>query len=139
TARTVKMEKKGPGKLEVKGADLQGHQITRADTGEKVGALGHTQSVMELPAGIYNVTVGKAVWKSVEVKAGEKTTLRPGRVQVVKADYRGHKIRNKKGEELGSVSNTQDWMPLPPGEYTIEVKGKVVPFTLKEGEELKFQ
>jgi hypothetical protein len=30
-------------------------------------------------------------------------------------------------------------MPLPPGEYTIEVKGKVVPFALKEGETLQFQ
>lgn len=203
TSRTVKVEKTGPGRLEVKGADLAGHQITRADTGEKVGTLGHTQSSMELPAGIYNVTIGKAVWKSVEVKAGgkttltpgflavehawirghevvdpetgavqgqvsatqnnmavmpgdyevrfgqavwpvrvkagEKTTLRPGRIQVVGADYRGHKIRNKKGEELGSVSNTQNWMPLPPGEYTIELKGKAAPFTLKEGEELKFQ
>jgi hypothetical protein len=203
TSRTVKVEKTGPGRLEVKGADLAGHQITRADTGEKVGTLGHTQASMELPAGIYNVTVGKAVWKSVEVKAGEKTTLtpgflavehawirghevvdaetgavqgqvstthnrlavmpgdyeirfgkavwpvrikagekttlRPGRIQVVGADYRGHKIRNQKGEELGSVSNTQNWMPLPPGEYIIELKGKAVPFTLKEGEELKFQ
>ncbi|MBI5585896.1 MAG: VWA domain-containing protein [Deltaproteobacteria bacterium] len=203
TSRTAKVEKKGPGRLEIKGADLAGHQITRADTGEKVGSLGHTQSSLELPAGIYNVTIGKAVWKSVEVRAGEKTTLtpgfltvehawisghnvteaetgavhgqvsslqnnlalmpgdyevsfgkavwpvrikagekktlHPGTVQVVKADYRGHKIRNKKGEELGSVSNTQDWMPLPPGEYTIELKGKAVPFTLQEGEEKKFQ
>jgi hypothetical protein len=203
TSRTVKVEKTGPGWLEVKGADLSGHQITRADTGEKVGSLGHTKSSMELPAGIYNVTVGQAVWKSVEVKAGgkttlspgfiavehawirghqvaeaetgvvhgevsniqnnralmpgdyevsfgkavwpvrikagEKTTLRPGTVQVVGASYKGHAIRNKKGEELGSVSNTQSWMPLPPGEYTVDLKGKAVPFNLKEGEELKLQ
>ena len=72
TSRTIKVEKTGPGWLEVKGADLSGHQIAKADTGEKVGSLGHTKSSMDLPAGIYNVTVGQAVWKSVEVKAGEK-------------------------------------------------------------------
>ena len=45
----VKVEKTGPGWLEVRGADLSGHQITKADTGEKVGSLGHTRSSMELP------------------------------------------------------------------------------------------
>jgi hypothetical protein len=203
TARTIKVEKTGPGWLEVKGADLSGHQITKADTGEKVGSLGHTQSSMKLPAGIYNVTVGQAVWKSVEVKAGEKTVLapgflkvvhptiqgqkvvdpetgavhgtvgtvkdqmalmpgdyevyfgqlvwpvrikagetlvlKPGTVQVKGAGIQGHTIRDKKGTVVGSVSSIQDWIPLPPGDYSIDLKGKTVPFSLKEGEELKFQ
>jgi hypothetical protein len=202
-ARTVKVEKTGPGWLEVKGADLSGHQITKADTGEKVGSLGHTQSSMKLPAGIYNVTVGQAVWKSVEVKAGEKTVLapgflkvvhptiqghkvvepetgavhgsvsntknqmalmpgeyevyfgklvwpvkikagetlvlKPGTVQVKGAVIRGHSIRDIKGTVVGSVSSIQDWIPLPPGDYTVEIQGKRVAFTLKEGEQLKFQ
>ncbi len=203
TSRTVKVEKTGPGWLEVKGADLSGHQITKASNGEKVGSLGHTRSSMELPAGIYNVTIGRAVWKSVEVKSGEKTVLapgflkvehatvqghkivdpetgaingevgntknntalmpgeyevyfgklgwpvkikagetlvlKPGTVQVVKATVQGNKIRNKKGEVIGEVSNTMNWIPLPPGEYTVDLGGKAVPFKLKEGEELKFQ
>ena len=189
TSRTVKVEKTGPGRLEVKGADLSGHQITKADTGEKMGSLGHTRSSMELPAGIYNVTVGQAVWKSVEVKAGEKTVLapgfikvehatvqghpvvdpetgavqgevsntknnmalmpgeyevyfgklgwpvkikagetlvlKPGTVQVVKASVQGNKIRNKKGEVVGGVSNTMNWIPLPPGDYTVEAAGEI--------------
>ena len=203
TSRTVKVEKKGPGWLEVKGADLSGHQIIKADTGEMVGSLGHTQSSMKLPSGIYNVTVGQAVWKSVEVKAGEKTVLapgflkvvhpttqgnqvvdpetgavhgtvgtikdqtalmpgdyevyfgklvwpikikagetlvlKPGTVQVKGASIQGHTIRDKKGTVVGSVSSIQDWIPLPPGDYSVDWKGKAVPFSLKEGEELKFQ
>ena len=203
TSRSVKVEKTGPGWLEVKGADLSGHQITKADTGEKVGSLGHTQSSMKLPAGIYNVTIGQAVWKSVEVKAGEKTVLapgflkvehatvqghkivdsetgaihgevgntknntalmpgdyevffgklvwpvkikagetlvlKPGTVQVKGAVIQGHTIRDKKGTVVGSVSSIQDWIPLPPGEYTVEIQGKREAFTLKEGEKLKFQ
>ena len=203
TSRTVKVEKTGPGWLEVKGADLSGHQIIKADTGEMVGSLGHTQSSMKLPSGIYNVTVGQAVWKSVEVKAGEKTVLapgflkvvhpttqgnqvvdpetgavhgtvgtikdqtalmpgdyevyfgklvwpikikagetlvlKPGTVQVKGASIQGHTIRDKKGAVVGSVSSIQDWIPLPPGDYSVDWKGKAVPFSLKEGEELKFQ
>jgi hypothetical protein len=203
TSRTVKVEKTGPGWLEVKGADLSGHQVTKADSGEKVGSLGHTQSSMKLPAGIYNVTVGQAVWKSVEVKAGEKTVLAPGFLKVEHATVQGHKIvdpetgaihgevgntknntalmpgeyevyfgklgwpvkikagetvvlkpgtvqvkgagvqgqtiRDKKGAVVGTVSNTMNWIPLPPGEYTVDLGGKAVPFKLKEGEELKFQ
>ncbi len=203
TSKTIVTEKKGPGWLEVKGADLHGHTVTRADTGEKVGGLGHTQSTIKLPAGIYNVTFGKAVWKSVEVKEGEttvltpgilevehamlsghkildretgiehgsvsslnnsmalmpgeydvmfgnipwlvtiksgvSTTLRPGTVTVEHAHYMGHKIQNKKGEVVGDVSNIRDTISLPPGEYTIEIGGKKISFSLKEGEQLTFQ
>ena len=203
TAKTVVTEKKGDGWLEVKGADLSGHRVTRADTGEEVGKLGHTQSTIKLQAGIYNVTVGKAVWKSVEVKAGETTVLipgylkvehssfkghkiidretgqengsvsslkgnaalmpgeydvmfgklawpvtikagettllRPGTVEVEHAHYRGHAIRTPGGEIVASVSNTMNWAPLPPGSYTIEIDGKKLSFTLKEGEDKKFQ
>lgn len=203
TAKTAVSEKKGDGWLEVKGADLSGHTVTKADTGEEVGKLGHTKSTIKLQAGIYNVTVGKAVWKSVEVKAGETTVLipgylkvehasikghkitdretgqehgsvsslqgyaalmpgeydvmfgkvawpvaikagetvllRPGTVEVTYAHYRGHTIRTAGGEVVGSVSNTLNWAPLPPGSYTIEIDGKKHSFTLKEGEEKIFQ
>ena len=94
---------------------------------------------MKLPAGIYNVTVGQAVWKSVEVKAGETLVLKPGTVQVKGAVIQGHTIRDQKGTAVGSVNSIQDWIPLPPGDYSIDLKGKTVPFSLKEGEELKFQ
>ena len=40
TARTIKVEQTGPGWLEVKGADLSGHQITKADTGGEGGVSG---------------------------------------------------------------------------------------------------
>lgn len=203
TAKTVVSEKKGDGWLEIKGADLSGHTVTRADTGEEVGKLGHTKSTIKLQAGLYHVTVGKAVWKSVEVKAGETTVLipgylkmdhasirghaivdretgqehgsvsslqgyaalmpgeydvmfgklawpvaikagetmhlRPGTVEVSHAHYRGHKISTAGGDIVGSVSNTLNWMPLPPGSYTIEIDGKKHSFTLKEGEERVFQ
>ncbi len=203
TSKTITIEKKGPGWLKIEGADLMGHTVTSADTGEKVATLGHTQSTVKLPAGIYNVTIGKAVWKSVEVKAGETTVLQPGFLKVENAmlqghniidietgiehgsvstlassmalmpgeydvmfgkiawpititagkttilhpgvvtvkhaHYMGHKIYNKKGEVIGDVSKIRDTISLPPGDYTIEIGKKKIPFSLKEGEHLKFQ
>lgn len=203
TAKKEVIEKKGDGWLEVKGADLTGHTITNAKTGDQVGILNHTKATMKLPAGLYNVTVGKAVWKSIEVKAGETTVLnpgilkvenaslrghtvleretgiehgsvsslkgyavlmpgeydimfgklswpvtinpgettvlKPGTVKVEWAHYMGHKIRNSKGEVIAQVSNTMNWIPLPPGNYTIEIGKKRIPFSLKEDEHLTFQ
>lgn len=197
-------QKQGQGWLQVDGADISGHDIFDAATGEKLDqSISHVQSTVELPAGIYNVSVGKALWKSVEVKAGETTVLHPGWIAVNGAWYRGHKIMdaesgiqhasvsntkssaavmpgdyivyfgeaawpvtaiagetvalnpggvavkdayigghkifNKQGEKIGSVSATGSWMPLPPGEYTIEIDKQVHPFTVKEGETVNFE
>lgn len=134
TAKTIVIEKKGPGWLEVKGADLHGHVVTKADTGEQVATLSHTHSTVQLPAGIYNVTIGKAVWKSVEVKAGETTVLQPGFLKVGNAMLQGHKIIDiETGIEHGSVSSLVSSMALMPGEYDV-MFGKIPwPVIIKSG------
>ena len=38
-----------------------------------------------------------------------------------------------------TVSNIMDWMPLPPGEYVIEIGKQKIPFGLKEGENMTFE
>jgi len=198
----IPVESKGPGWLSVSGADQRGHVVVDAETGQEVGRLSNIKSTIELPAGIYNITVGKATWKSVEVKTGETTVLKPGWLEirhasfhghqvldaetgeehtelsnlassaalmpgsylvmfgqqswpvtieagkttllnpgvvtVNRASYLGHIIKTKDGKEVGTVSNTASSMPLPPGEYTIEIQGKVIPFSLAEGQEVTF-
>lgn len=191
------------GWLEIKNADLHGHEVRKSETGEKVEQITSLRSAVELPAGIYDLTFGKAVWKNVEVKAkettvlapgalvvnhaalgghdvvevensvvhgkvstlnnnitlipgkyavmfgklawpveiksGETTTLDPGTVEVVRAHYLGHKIYDKTGTVVGEVSNIMSSIPLPPGEYVIEIGGKKISFALKEGEDQKFE
>lgn len=195
-------KKEGFGKLEIKGADLSGHVVTNAFSGEEAGRISRVNSTINLAAGIYNVTVGKAVWKSVQVetdkttvlepgwltvnnpttsghdilenetgvkhgwisnskksialmpgqydvmfkelfwpvqiRAGVETTLDPGTVTVKHASYRGHKIRSKSGALAANISNTSSWAPLVPGEYTIEINEKTIPFVIKKGEDLEF-
>ncbi|UCF38248.1 MAG: VWA domain-containing protein [Acidobacteriota bacterium] len=203
TASVTPKEEAGMGFLEVESATIQGHQVSSAVSGEVVGNVSSVTSVIELPAGIYNVTVGSSLWKSVEVRTGEKTVLspgqltvenaslqghrvtnsetgqehgrvgaitnwtallpgeydvwfgplawrihirageelqlRPGWVQVKGADIRGHKVRTSAGQEVGAVSATTNWIPLPPGAYTIEIDGKTKSFTLTEAQEVEFR
>jgi len=72
-----------PGKLRTTASEwLKAHEILNAETGQKVGALSHTQREMALPAGIYEVRFGAASWKGIEVRDGETTTIAPGTIRV---------------------------------------------------------
>ncbi|MBA4373376.1 MAG: hypothetical protein C0402_11025 [Thermodesulfovibrio sp.] len=203
TSRGMIVRKIGDGMLSMEGADLPGHAVINAETGEKMGVLSQTQSGLKLPAGIYNVGVGKMFWKSVEVPPGARTVLKPAVVKVERASVRGHKvvdnetgeevdtisqaresvvlipgeyeiyfgnaswpvaampgakitlnpglvtvkgasaqghrIRTLRGDLIETVSHTMQTIPLPPGEYTVELEGKMKPFTVKEGDNLVFQ
>jgi len=127
-----------PGYLSVEGASFRGHKVLEAETGLKHGSVSSSHASITLMPGEYLVTFGPAVW-AARVKAGEKTVLRPGIVEVEGAHYRGHAIRTPAGVKVGSVSNTAGSIPLPPGAYTIEVEGKIIPFTLKAGERRTFK
>jgi hypothetical protein len=127
-----------PGFLKVVHPTIQGHQVLDPETGAVHGSVSNTKNQMALMPGDYEVYFGKLVWP-IKIKAGETLVLKPGTVQVKGAGVQGQAIRDKIGTVVGSVSSIQDWIPLPPGEYTVEIQGKKIAFTLKEGEELKFQ
>ena len=68
---TITIAKSKPGKLQIKNADPgRGHKVTEAETGKELPKMSSFRSIIEVPAGLYNVTFGPTVWKSVEVKAG---------------------------------------------------------------------
>jgi len=82
-------------------------------------------SVVELPAGFYNVTFGPTVWKSIEVKAGETTVLDPGVLEVRNASPAGHKVLDwETGLELGKISSFTSRMTVIPSSFTV-MFGKV--------------
>ncbi len=201
--RGMIVRKIGDGMLSIEGADLAGHVVTNAETGDRVGMISQTQSIIKLPAGIYNVGIGKMTWKSVEVTPGAVTVLKPVMLRVEHASVRGHKvieietgeefgslipakdsillmpgdyevffgnaawhvhavqgakitlnpglvtlrgasaqghhIRTMRGDLIDTVSHTTPTVALPPGEYTIDIEGKLKTFTLKEGENLILQ
>jgi hypothetical protein len=201
--KAVQSGKPGSGSLKIIGADLSGHAVTRADTGEKVGTISSAQVMIFLPTGIYNVAFGSATLKSVEVRinettllkpgilhvenasltgnkvldgesgiehgsvsslksrmtlmpgeysvlfgnatwpvtisAGKTTSLQPGTVKIDQAGQEAYTIRDAEGRVVAELNNIMDWIPLPPGEYTIKIAGREEQFLVKEGQHLRFR
>ncbi len=128
----------GPGKLQVEGADLRGHQVIDAVSGRPLDVLiSHVQETIDLPAGIYHVTVAGAVWKSVKVVAGRTTVLRPGYLSIDGACFRGHDVLEAEtGYKHGSLSNTQASITLMPGDYLVTFGPLTWPARVAAGEKL---
>jgi hypothetical protein len=94
--------------------------VTEATTGRQVASMSTTRSVVELPAGLYNVTFGPTVWKSVEVKSGETTVLTPGVLEVRNAWIMGHKVLDWETEAaVGSISTTMSRISVLPSTFTV--------------------
>lgn len=109
-----------PGRLEIKHATT-GHKVSSAETGETVATLNSAGPQKELPAGLYNVTIGNAVWKSVEVKAGETTVLDPGVIEVLHADIYGHKVFDgETGEQIGKIASSSPRITVLPSTFSVQ-------------------
>jgi hypothetical protein len=120
TTRTVVIEEEGPGWLEIENADMLGHRVLDPETGEEVARLSNLLRKVELPAGIYHVTFGNGVWKSVEVTAGETTVLSPGVLEVRDADILSHRIlAAETGEVVATVSSSKPSVTLMPATFDV--------------------
>jgi hypothetical protein len=118
----------GTGRLQMTHAELAGHAVIDAETGKQVEVLSTTRSTVSLPAGIYNVRMGPATWKGIEVRAGLLTLLDPGLLSVEGASLQGHDIVDSEtGEVQGTVSASKDQAPLMPGTYDVVFGGVVWP------------
>jgi hypothetical protein len=121
TALTIKNPK--PGRLQIKNADTS-HKVTEAESGKEVASMNSARWSVELPAGLYNVTFGPTVWKSVEVKGGETTVLDPGTIEVLNASMAGHKVLDwETGVELGKVSAIKRRLTVLPSTFTVTFGG----------------
>jgi hypothetical protein len=135
-ARTIARPRNEPGTLTLVGANLAGHAVTNADANTQVATLSQTGSTARLPAGIYTVAVGKAVWKSIVVKPGQTTTLRLARLGVQDASSSGHDILDPEtGEEMASVSATGSSTALMPGRYLVAFGQTRWPVELVQGQQ----
>ncbi len=123
-----------PAILEVENADINGHQVLDSETGAQIAEISAIKNKATLLTGSYDVTFCKLVWPLVKIDGGKKTLLRPGRLKLEGASFNGHKVRTAAGAEAGEVSNMAATLPLPPGDYTVEIGGKAVPFKLAEGQ-----
>jgi hypothetical protein len=121
TKTTITIAKPKPGKLQIKNADPgRGHTVTDVETGKEYPRMSSFRSIIELPAGIYNVTFGPTVWRSVEVKAGETTVLDPGVLEVRNPSGSGHKVLDwETGVEIGNISSFSSRLTVLPSTFTV--------------------
>lgn len=118
----------GDGTLEISGANLSGHEVRNAESGEQVAELSSMQRSVKLPAGIYSVAIGPVWWRSVRVEPKKATVLRPGILRVKGAGLGGHEIRDAEtGEVHATVSSMGDTVAIMPGTYEVTFAGSLWP------------
>lgn len=128
-----------PGRLTVDPAGIMGLKIHDSETGKEHGSVSNIKNSIVLMPGLYDVVFdGEATW-SVEIKEGENTLLQPGVVKIVNGGSGFMDIRNSKSQKVGYLSRSLNYIPLPPGDYTIEMDGEEYPFSLKAAETKTFR
>ncbi len=122
TSTTVRVERKTPSRIVIKNTWAgASHPITRAEDGQQVadinGAVGHA----EVPPGIYNVSFANGLWRGVEVKPNETTTLEVGllRIEGGANDLNGYDILDPETEEALVRRRVISSLPLMPGRFNV--------------------
>lgn len=130
----VKTESKKPGTLRLADPSASQHDVINVETGKAITKLSAVSSSVELPAGFYNVKFGNQLWRSIEVKNGEATTIETAIVELPAASYKGHEIRDwETGEVIGTLSSSHNSMNLMPSSYELSFGNIAIPFTLESG------
>ncbi len=136
-----KREVSGPalGILKMKALGLT--RILNAD-GKEVGALNQVQSEARLEPGIYSVSMGKQVWKGVEIRPRETTELKPGYLEIAPlGDPFVDVLEPETEERIQQMFWLEQKKMLLPGHYEVKF-GKLSwpdPVDLKPGETTRLQ
>lgn len=89
-----KAENTTPGNLALNRVSGSNHVVINVKTGKRVALLGSTHKSIDLPAGFYNVKFGSMLWRSIQIKNGETTTLDTAKLALPAASFRGHEVRD---------------------------------------------
>jgi hypothetical protein len=121
---TITIAKPKPGRLEITNPDVAGHEVTVAESGQAVGQFFGVITSLDLPAGLYNVSFGPTIWKSIEVKPGETTVLDPGVIEMTVVGASGHKVLDwETGVEVGELSGVIYRRSVLPSTFTVTFGG----------------
>lgn len=111
------------------------NRILDQETGQEVEKLTENRNDLQLPPGIYTIMFGKAAWTNFSVASGDEIVVNPGRIKIEGSNF-FYKVFDDAGNEVIKLTEGTNDIPFPPGKYTIDVDGRVVPVTLTEGKRL---
>jgi len=127
-----------PGVLKFTRASPHGNHILDAETGEK-RAYAHSRSTrLALIPSTYTVTFGKTEWRDIEIRPGQTTVLKPGKLVLKDSEkQKQRKIYDAAGTYAGYVDNHNNERLLPPGKYSLDIgDGEKAEFEIKEGADM---
>jgi hypothetical protein len=123
-----------PGKLRTTSAIVP-LKVFESESGKQAGQLDRATMQMELPAGTYEVRLGKSGgWKGIEVRPNETTTIEPGELRVESRE--GVVVRaldSETGEEHGNMDAANPAVTLMPGLYDLRFGKAIWPFVKVDG------
>jgi hypothetical protein len=129
-----------PAMLSVNNVAVTGHDVTDSETGVVQGQISLVKNLLTLMPGLYDVSFGENLsWRGVTVNGGSTTTLNPGVLKVINPEPIGHAVYTSRNQEIGHVTIGVNYMPLPPGDYFIEIEGQKMPVKIVEGKEVVFE
>jgi hypothetical protein len=110
--------------------------VTEAESGKQVARLSVTRRIADLPPGLYNVSFGPTVWRSVEIRPGETTLIDPGVLEVHTAWIRGHKVLDWETDaEIARLSTSTRRISVVPSTFTVTFgNARWENIAVKEGE-----
>lgn len=106
-----------PGRLKIIGPYF--NAVVDPETGTQVEKATDSHNDFPMLAGIYDVKFGNAIWRGVEIKEGETTTLNPGRL-AMDNPYFNAVLDPETGEKLDKLTDSRNDIPLPPGTYDLQ-------------------
>jgi hypothetical protein len=128
-----------PGRLIVRNASSLGHAIVDAETNKVIDEITAGDTSLVLMPDTIMVQFGRAVWRDVVVPEGEQIVLNPGVIEIRGAEMQGtrmprYRVFDGGGQRVAMLSLALPRLPLPPGDYTVDVHGRRVPVSLTAGE-----
>ena len=127
-----------PGVIEIRNASISGHKVLDNETGEEIGSIMSSNPRLTVLPSTFAVTFGKALWKDVEIKGGERKLLEPGVISIVGGDI-SQRVLGEDGAVIETIFSSSPRAPLPPGNYVVEVLGQKVPVTLAPGQTVEIK
>lgn len=128
-----------PGVLEVLNAGFDGHTIRDSETGLVHGSVSSVKTRMTLIPGTFDVTFGPLVWPQVRVDGGNVVTLNPGVIRIAGGTLKDSgTVYTPGGQKVGEMVLGRWSLPVPAGDYLVEVAGEQTPVKVAEGQIVQF-